>query len=72
MLYHVLLGFFSMLMALGGVFMIRSPELLITRANPTLVFLKENLPERWTRRIVQGLGGLVVIFFVALFFRYLG
>jgi hypothetical protein len=65
MLYEALLGFFSMLMAIGGVFMIRTPERFITRANPTLELLAEHLPDGWTQRIVQGLGIVLVLFCVA-------
>lgn len=68
MLYDLLLGGFSLAMVGGGIMMVRAPELFITSANPTLELLQEHLPEGVTRRIVQGLGGMLVLFFFGYFY----
>lgn len=68
MLYDLLLGFFSLAMVGGGIIMVRSPELFITRANPTLELLQTHLPDGVTRRIVQVLGVMLVLFFFGYFY----
>lgn len=68
MLYDLLLGFFSLAMVGGGIIMVRSPKLFITRANPTLELLQQHFPNGVTRRIVQGLGLMVVLFFFGFFY----
>lgn len=71
MLYDLALGVLSIGMVVGGVYMIRTPERFIIRANPSLQLMDKHLPEGWTERIVQVLGAMLILFFTAYFYvRY--
>lgn len=68
MVYDLALGVLSMGMVVGGLYMIRSPELFITDANPTLQLLQRYLPEGWTRVVVRVMGAMLMLFFSSYFY----
>ena len=68
MWFDLLFPIFFVAMVGGGVAVILYPDASVVGTNPTLELLEETFPDWLALRIVQGLGGVVIL--SALFFFY--